>query len=169
MCWLCLMYNKADPLDSDFFKWNFRPHLCTYRLNSASGWWDQWDDTALQTQNSKFEPWRVRKSMPSLCRGGSPQYWIFTSERRSNTFLWKLKARVGFKPSILNLPSRQLYYCIRATTQRSCNSFIHSFIRSFFIFFNFYLLLLLFLLLLILFIYSFILLFFKLRIYLFIY
>ena len=43
-------------------KWNesgFRPLLCTYRLNWARrtswGWWDDWDDTALQTQNSKFE------------------------------------------------------------------------------------------------------------------
>ena len=45
-------------------KWNesgFRPLLCTYRLNWARktswGWWDEWDDTALQTQNSKFKPW----------------------------------------------------------------------------------------------------------------
>ena len=46
-------------------KWNesgFRPLLCTYRLNWARrtswGWWDDWDDTVLQTQDSKFEPWR---------------------------------------------------------------------------------------------------------------
>ena len=46
-------------------KWNesgFRPPLCTYRLNWAMrtswGWWDDWDDTVLQTQDSKFEPWR---------------------------------------------------------------------------------------------------------------
>ena len=46
-------------------KWNesgFRPPLCTYRLNWARrtswGWWDDWDDTVLQTQDSKFEPWR---------------------------------------------------------------------------------------------------------------
>ena len=46
-------------------KWNesgFRPLLCTYRLNWAVrtswGWWDDWDDTVLQTQDSKFEPWR---------------------------------------------------------------------------------------------------------------
>ena len=45
-------------------KWNesgFRPPLCTYRLNWARrtfwGWWDEWDDTVLQTQDSKFEPW----------------------------------------------------------------------------------------------------------------
>ena len=46
-------------------KWNesgFRPSLCTYRLNWARrtswGWWDDWDDTVLQTQDSKFKPWR---------------------------------------------------------------------------------------------------------------
>ena len=40
-------------------KWNesgFRPPLCTYRLIRARitywGWWDEWDDTALQTQDS---------------------------------------------------------------------------------------------------------------------
>ena len=46
-------------------KWNesgFRPALCTYRLNWARrtswGWCDDWDDTVLLTQDSKFEPWR---------------------------------------------------------------------------------------------------------------
>ena len=46
-------------------KWNesgFRPPLCTYRLNwtriTSWGWWDDWDDTVLQTQDSKFELWR---------------------------------------------------------------------------------------------------------------
>ena len=46
-------------------KWNesgFRPPLCTYRLNWAKrtswGWWDDLGDTVLQTQDSKFEPWR---------------------------------------------------------------------------------------------------------------
>ena len=40
----------------------FRPFLCTYRLNWARRtfwrWWDEWDDTALETQDSKFKPWR---------------------------------------------------------------------------------------------------------------
>ena len=40
----------------------FRPLLCIYRLNWATrtswGWWDEWDDTVLQTQDSRFEPWR---------------------------------------------------------------------------------------------------------------
>ena len=43
-------------------EWGFRPPLCIHRLNWAGrtswGWWDEWDDTALQTQNSKFKPWR---------------------------------------------------------------------------------------------------------------
>ena len=46
-------------------KWNesgFRPPLRTYRLSWARrtswGWWDDWDDTVLQTQDSKFEPWQ---------------------------------------------------------------------------------------------------------------
>ena len=47
-------------------KWNesgFRPLLCTYRLNWARRtswrWWDEWDNTVLQTQDSKFKPWRA--------------------------------------------------------------------------------------------------------------
>ena len=43
-------------------EWTFRPLLCTCRLNwsrrTSWGWWDEWDDTVLQTQDSKFEPWR---------------------------------------------------------------------------------------------------------------
>ena len=41
---------------------SFRPPLYTYRLNWAREtswqWWDEWNDAALQTQDSKFEPWR---------------------------------------------------------------------------------------------------------------
>ena len=48
-----------------YMKWNesgFRPPLCTDRLSWARrtswGWWDDWDDTVFQTQDSTFEPWR---------------------------------------------------------------------------------------------------------------
>ena len=63
-------YNKSFffkiILSDSHLKWNewgFRPPLCTYRLNRArrtsrERWWDEWDDTALQTQDAKFEPWR---------------------------------------------------------------------------------------------------------------
>ena len=48
--------------------WDFRPHLCTCRLS-----------------------WARRQ-------GGSPQYWIFTSEQgRSILFLWNLNTRAGFE------------------------------------------------------------------------
>ena len=40
----------------------FRPPSCTYRLDWARRtswiWRDKWDDTALQTQDSRFELWR---------------------------------------------------------------------------------------------------------------
>ena len=77
---LSFMWLLLTPLTAKLFKWNFyplcladaiqmkwnesgfRPPLCTYRLNWARrtswGWWDDWDDTVLQTQDSKIEPWR---------------------------------------------------------------------------------------------------------------
>ena len=40
--------------------WGFKPLLRTYMLNWARrtswGCWDEWNDTALQTQDEKFEP-----------------------------------------------------------------------------------------------------------------
>ena len=51
------VYIKMKRNESDF-----RPPLCTYRLSWARrtswGWWDDWDDTVLQTRDSKFKPWR---------------------------------------------------------------------------------------------------------------
>ena len=45
-----------------WYKWNesgFMPLVCIYRLNWAKRTsWGWWDDTVLQTQDSKFEPWR---------------------------------------------------------------------------------------------------------------
>ena len=80
-------------------KWNesgFRPPLCTYRLNWARrtswGWWDEWDDTVLQTQDSKFEPWR------------SEVQHATSRSRRLRTILtftrgWGRNIFVSFKPS----------------------------------------------------------------------
>ena len=40
-------------------EWGLRPHLCTYRLNWARGTsWGWWDDAAIHTHNSTFEPLR---------------------------------------------------------------------------------------------------------------
>ena len=79
-------------------KWNesgFRPPLCTYRLNWARrtswGWWDDWDDTVLQTQDSKFEPWRSEAEHATSRSRRLPT--ILTSTRA-----WGRNNFVSFKP-----------------------------------------------------------------------
>ena len=52
----------ASPRTTTEIKWiGFRPPLCTCRLCWVRitfwGWWDEWDDIALQTHNLKFVPW----------------------------------------------------------------------------------------------------------------
>ena len=79
-------------------KWNesgFRPPLCTYRLNwarrTSCGWWDDWDDTVLQTQDSKFEPWRSEAEHATSRSRRLPTIPTFTRGWRRNNF-------VSFKP-----------------------------------------------------------------------
>ena len=78
-------------------KWNesgFRPPLCTYRLNWARrtwGWWDDWDDTVLQTQDSKFEPCRSEVEHATSRSRRLPT--ILTSTRG-----WGRNIFVSFKP-----------------------------------------------------------------------
>ena len=94
-------------------KWNesgFRPPLCTYRLNWAKrtswGWWDDWDDTVLQTQDSKFEPWRSEaehatsrsRRLPTILTftRGWGRNILFLSNRRDrepNPELWRKRQR----------------------------------------------------------------------------
>ena len=109
------------------------PPLCIYRLNWARtswGWWDDWDDTVLQTQDSKFEPWlsdvseppedgemidmtlssrhRIRNSSPGCLRpstlrlghGGSPQYWLSHGDWE-DTFVSFKPPRPGTEPRTL--------------------------------------------------------------------
>ena len=79
-------------------KWNesgFRPPMCTYRLNWARrtswGWWDDWDDTVLQTQDSKFEPWRSEAEHATSRSRRLPTILTFTRGWGRNNF-------VSFKP-----------------------------------------------------------------------
>ena len=79
-------------------KWNesgFRPPLCKYRLNWAKrtswGWWDDWDDTVLQTQVSKFEHWRSEAEHATSRSRRLPE--ILTLTRG-----WGRKLFVSFKP-----------------------------------------------------------------------
>ena len=60
-------------------------------------------------------PGGLRPSTLPLGHRGSPQYLIFTSERRRNiVFPWNLNARAGFEPASSDFPSRQLKNCTRA-------------------------------------------------------
>ena len=64
-----------------------------YRLNWARktswGWWGEWDDTALHTQDSKFEPWRSEAEHTTFRSWRLPT--ILTSGWGRNMF-------VSFKP-----------------------------------------------------------------------
>ena len=74
-----------------FWKWNesgFRPLLCTYRLNwdRRTFWWwlGEWDDTVLQTQDSKFKPWRSEAEFYEWM--GKKHFWFLqTAGTRKRT------------------------------------------------------------------------------------
>ena len=83
-------------------KWNksgFRPPLCTYRLNWARrtswGWWDDWDDTVLQTQDSKFEPWRSGAEHATSRSRRLPTILTFTRGWGRNIFCFFQTAESG--------------------------------------------------------------------------
>ena len=71
-------------------KWGFRPHLCTYRLNWVRKTYPVGEMTLpFRHMIRNSSSGGLRPSTLPLGRGGSPQYWIFTSERRRNIFLFK--------------------------------------------------------------------------------
>ena len=89
-------------------KWNesgFRPPLCTYNLNWARrtswGWWDDWDDTVLQTQDSKFEPWRSEAEHATSRSRRLPTILTFTRGWRRNIFVSFKSPRPGTEPRTL--------------------------------------------------------------------
>ena len=89
-------------------KWNesgFRPPLCTYRLNWARrtswGWWDDWDDTVLQTQDSKFEPWRSEAEYATSWSRRLPTILTFTRGWGRNNFVSFKPPRPGTEPRTL--------------------------------------------------------------------
>ena len=84
------------------WKWKksgFRPPLCTYRLNWARrtswGWWDDWGDTVLQTQDSKFEPWRSEAEHATSRSRRLPAILTFTRGWGRNTFCFFQTAETG--------------------------------------------------------------------------
>ena len=89
-------------------KWNessFRPPLCTYRLNWARrtswGWRDDWDDTVLQTQDSKFEPWRSEAEHATSRSRRLPQYWLSHVDGQETFFVSFKPPRPGTEPRTL--------------------------------------------------------------------
>ena len=88
--------------DGNEMKWNesgLRPPLCTYRLNRARktswGWWDDWDDTVLQTQDSKFEPWRSEAEHATSRSRRLPTILTFTRGWGRNIFCFFETAETG--------------------------------------------------------------------------
>ena len=86
-------------------KWNesgIRPPLCTYRLNWARrtswGWWDDWDDTVLQTQDSKFEPWQSEAEHATSRSRRLPTILTFTRGWGRNIFVSFKPPRPGTEP-----------------------------------------------------------------------
>ena len=83
------------PLPEEMNESGFRPPLCTYRLNWARrttcGWWDDWGDTILQTQDSKFDPWWSEAEHATSRSRRLPTILTFTRGWGRNTF-------VSFKP-----------------------------------------------------------------------
>ena len=83
----------------------FRPPLCTYRLNCARrtswGWWEEWDDTVLQTQDSKFEPWRSEAEHATSRSRRLPTILSFTRGWGRTIFVSFKPPRPGTEPRAL--------------------------------------------------------------------
>ena len=103
------IYHKSSRICQDVvlqsvweMKWNesgFRPPLCTYRLNWARrtswGWWDDWDDTFPQRQDSKFEPWRSEAEHATSRSQRLPTILTFTRRWGRNIFCFFQTAETG--------------------------------------------------------------------------
>ena len=99
------IYPGVDPELYPRGKWNesgFRPPLCTYRLNWARRTsWGWWDDTVLQTQNPKFEPWRSEAEHATSRSRRLPTILTFTRGWGRNIFVSLKPPRPGTEPRTL--------------------------------------------------------------------
>ena len=73
--------------------------LCTYRLNWARRtpweWWDEWDDPALQTRESKFDPWRSEAEHATSRSRRLPTILTFTRGWGRNIFCFFQTTETG--------------------------------------------------------------------------
>ena len=105
---ISLFYSPLCDPQLDLKKWNesgFRPPLCTHRLNWARrtswGWWDDWEDTVLQTQDSKFEPWRSEAEHATSRSRRLPTILTLTRGWGRNNFVSFKPPRPGTEPRTL--------------------------------------------------------------------
>ena len=118
LCWLRCEVKQTIPttdntstdiiftcIHSRKMKWNesgFRPPLCTYRLNWARRTsWGWWDDTVLQTHDSKFEPWRSEAEHATSRSRRLPTILTFTRGWGRNIFVSFKPPRPGTEPQTL--------------------------------------------------------------------
>ena len=84
---------------------DFMPPFCTYRLNwawrTSWGWWDDWYDTVLQKQDSKFEPWRSEAEHATSRSRRFPTILTFTRGWGRNIFVSFKPPRPGTEPRTL--------------------------------------------------------------------
>ena len=95
-----LHYQRFRHLENES---GFRQHLSTYRLNWARrtswGWWDDWDDTVLQTQVPKFEPWWSEAEHATSRSRRLPTILTFTRGWGRNIFCFVQTAKTGNRTS----------------------------------------------------------------------
>ena len=93
-----IYYTNMEPCRSEAelsTKWNIDDRMgrneMKYRLNWArrTSWecWDDWDDTVLQTQDSKFEPWRSEAEHATSRSRRLPTILTFTRGWGRNIFV----------------------------------------------------------------------------------
>ena len=106
--WIIVKCKMQESDNAYQMKWNesgFSPPLCTYRLNWARrtswGWWDDWDDTVLQTQDSKLEPWRSEAEHATSRSRRLPTILTFTRGWGRNNFVSFKPPRPGTEPRTL--------------------------------------------------------------------
>ena len=121
-----LVFQSTKPVRNEM-KWNesgFRPPLCTYRLNWARrtswGWWDDWDDTVLQTQDSKFEPWRSEAEHATSRSRRLPTILTFTRGWGRNNFCFFQTAETGNRTPDSGVKGSGANHYPRAPAHKTC-------------------------------------------------
>ena len=66
-----------------------------WAMRTSWGWWDDWDDTVLQTQDSKFEPWRSETEHATSRSRKLPTILTFTRGWGRNIFCFFQTAETG--------------------------------------------------------------------------